>query len=105
MIPQNANAPTYTLSATTTSASVTLSPQDALQSYILVYNSGTVPVFIVTGTSSAPTAVFPTSTTLAGTVIPAGAVYTLSKNINHEFISGIAQSGTASVFIKVGVGI
>lgn len=105
-VPKNLNAPNYVLSATTSSSSVTLVPQDAIAISVDVYNAGSVPVFLTTGTTSAPTAVFPTSATvpIAGTVVAPGAILTLSKREQHEFISGITASGTASVYITVGTG-
>lgn len=106
MVAMNLNTNTYKLSATTSSSSVTLLDQDANQSSIIVSNTGSVSVFLVSGKTSAPTAVFPTSATapVQGKVIAAGAIVTMTKNTTDNFISGITESGAASVFISPGAG-
>lgn len=106
MTAMNLNIPTYTLSATSNSSAVTLLDTDVNNSAVNVYNAGLVPVFLVSGATSAPTAVFPTSATapLAGTVLAPGAIETLSKITTHKYISGITASGTASVYIQCGAG-
>lgn len=105
MVAMNLNSPTYVLSATTSSSSVTLTPQDTNASSVVVTNTGSVPVFLVSGTS-APTAVYPTSATvpLNGKVIGAGVTATFTKNTGDGYISGITSSGTATVAISVGAG-
>lgn len=106
MTAMNLNIPTYTLSATTSTSAVTLLDTDVNNSSVNVCNAGAVPVFLVSGATSAPTAVFPTSATVPinGTVVAAGAIVTLSKNTTHKYISGITASGTASVYIQCGAG-
>lgn len=106
MTAMNLNIPTYTLSATTGSSAVTLLDTDVNNSSVNVFNAGSVPVFLVSGYTSAPTAVFPTSATVPinGTVVAAGAIETLSMNTTHKYISGITASGTASVYIQCGAG-
>lgn len=105
MTAMNLNTSTYVLSATTSSSSVTLTNQDSNQSSLIIYNAGSVPVFLVSGVT-APTAVFPTSATVPinGTVIGPGAIMTMTKNTTDGFISGITASGTASVYICPGAG-
>lgn len=102
----NINTPTYVLTASTTSSNIAFTPQDTNQPGFQVYNSGTVPAFIVSGQTAAPTAVFPTSATVPinGTVIAPGAIESLSKNTLDAFISGITATGTASLYICSGVG-
>ena len=106
MTAMNLNIPTYTLSATTSSSAVTLLDTDVNNSAVNVYNAGSAAVFLVSGATSAPTAVFPTSATapIAGTVVAPGAIETLSKDTRHKFIAGITASGTASVYIQCGAG-
>lgn len=106
MVAMNLNTNTYTLSASTSSSAVTLLDQDANQTSLVIVNTGTVAVFLVSGKTSAPTAVFPTSATapLAGQVIGAGTTCTFTKNATDNFISGITASGTASVYISPGAG-
>lgn len=95
----NLNSPTYTQSVATTSVAVTLKPLDAAQNYVELYNSGATPIFAVSGTGSAPTAVFPTSATVPidGTVIGAGVRATLEKPAGHEFISFISNAAGPSL--------
>lgn len=106
--PQNINTPTYVLSATTASSSVTFTALDTgtKNANIVVYNDGLVPVFVVTGVT-APTAVFPTSATvpLNGKIIPPGIEATFSREDKHAYLSGITASGTASVYISIGAGL
>lgn len=106
MTAMNLNIPTYTLSATSTSSAVTLVETDINNTAVNVFNAGSVPVFLVTGATSAPTAVFPTSASVPinGTVIAAGAIETLSKNTTHKYISGITATGTSTVYIQCGAG-
>lgn len=106
MVAMNMNTNTYTLSASTSSSAVTLLDQDANQTSVVAKNTGSVPVFIVSGKTSAPTAVFPTSATVPvqGKVIGAGNTETYTKNATDNFISGITASGTASVYISPGAG-
>lgn len=102
----NLNIPTYALSATASSSAITLMDTDINNTAVNVYNAGSVPVFLVSGATSAPTAVFPTSATvpIAGTIIAPGAIETLSKNTTDKYISGITASGSASVYIQCGAG-
>lgn len=102
----NLNTDTYVLPGASSSSSITLTPEDRLCTSLVIYNAGTVAVFLVSGTGSAPTAVFPTSATvpLQGKVIGPGVTATFTKRAGHEFISGITASGTASTYIAVGTG-
>ena len=109
MIPMNINTNTYVITATTTSAPITITPLDSLATSIVIYNAGAVSVFIVSGGAgglAAPTAVFPTSATgpIGGQIIPAGSIVTYSKNVNDTFISTITASGTATLYIAIGCG-
>lgn len=105
MVAMNLNTPTYKLSGTTSSSSVTLSPQDTLCSSLVIFNSGTVPIFLVSGVT-APTAVYPTSATapVNGKVVGPGVTATFTKNVGDGFISGITPSSTADTFISAGAG-
>lgn len=101
----NVNTNTVALACSTTSAGAALPATTLTPWYsVILYNSGTVPVFVVAGTGSAPTAVFPTTTPLAGKVIPPGAVVTYSLNKEFTHLAGITASGTATIYITTGVG-
>lgn len=101
----NMNMPTYTLNASTISSSVSLSSADWEDTTVVAYNSGSTPVLILSASSAAPTAVFPTSSAaVTGTVIAAGAIQVVSKNAYDRFISGITSSGTSTVYLQLGVG-
>lgn len=102
----NLNTPTYKLSGTTSSSSITLSPQDSSSTSLVIVNLGPNNIFLVSGATAAPTAVFPTSATIPvnGQVVPAGAIMTMTKNENDVFISGITDTGTAAIHIAVGAG-
>lgn len=107
MVAMNLNTGTYYLSGSSTSGSVTLTDDDTLLSSIIVYNAGSHDIFLVSGTTSAPTAVFPTSATapLKGKVVGAGAIVTLTKNIGDRYIAGICSStNTTDVYISPGSG-
>lgn len=95
----NVNSPTYTASVALTSTAVTLQPLDATQIYMEFYNSGATPIFAVSGTGAAPTAVFPTSATvpIMGTVIAPTRTVVYEKPANHEFISFISNAAGPSV--------
>lgn len=108
MVAMNLNTNTYALASSASSAAITLSPQDANQSSLIVYNSDTTyPVFLVSGTGSAPTAVVPTSATapLQGKMLGPNTVGTFSKIVGHEFISAISLgAGTGHLYVAVGAG-
>lgn len=108
MVAMNLNTNTYVIAIDNTSKSATLYGDDINQSSLIIYNGSTNPVFVISGgPSAAPTAVFPTSSTvpLAGKIIAPGATVTFTKNPNDKFISAIqATSGTGSLYISVGAG-
>lgn len=66
---------------------------------VMVYNAGTVPVFVKTGGSSV-TAVFPTSTAQEGTVVAPGAIMSMSKSLEHTYLAAITSSGTATIYVQ-----
>ncbi len=98
---------TYTLSdVTSSSQSATLVAADVPMTHVIVDNTlGTTAVFITSGVASA-TAVFPTSATVpkAGMVVGPGTVQTYSKDVTHQYIAAIRESGTADVYLAVGSG-
>lgn len=107
MAVMNVNTNTYVIAIDNTSKSATFTPQDTNQSSMIISNGSTTAVFVVTGKGSAPTAVFPTSATvpLQGKVILPGAIVTLTKNTDHNFISAIqASAGTGNLYISPGAG-
>jgi hypothetical protein len=104
MVAMNLNSPSYALAATTSSTSVTLTQSDANQTSLVIYNSGTSAVFLVSGYAPAPTAVIPTSAPLNGKMIAPGATVTFSKNAGDLYLSGISASGTNTLYISLGSG-
>lgn len=106
MVAMNMNTNVYVLAGANSSSSVTLLDQDANQTSVIIYNGGTVDVFVVSGKTSAPTAVFPTSGTIPvqGKVIGGGHTETYTKNANDKYISGITLSGSANLYISLGAG-
>lgn len=95
----NLNSNTYTASVALVSTAITMQPIDAAQLYVELYNSGATPIFAVSGTGSAPTAVFPTSATvpIMGTVIAPTRTAVYEKPAGHEFISFISNAAGPSV--------
>ncbi len=101
---QNLNFPTYNLAATTTSQSITLSPQHVPNNFVSISNMGASSLFVQSGTG-AVTAVYPASSLTAftnGAVIPANSTLEFKKNPNHETLAIIRSAGTGDVSIKVG---
>jgi hypothetical protein len=103
---QNVNSQLYTVSATTTSQSITLNPNDVFQNNITVTNEGAQAVFVVTS-SAAITAVFPTSSLTVGvngSVVLAGQSKTFYKNTSDNIIALIrpAAAAAGNVYIDVG---
>lgn len=103
------DAPTYLVSATTTSAAATLTPQDSENQQVTVYNAGSTEVAVQAGGAlggSAPTAVFPDSATAPrySAVVPPGGYVTFSKPAYAAFVSCIRASGTGNVYITIGSG-
>jgi hypothetical protein len=100
------NTPTYVIGISSTSASATLTPQDANQAGLWLYNDSTTSVFVnSTRGATATAAVFPTSATapLNGKVIGPKAIVQFPKGIFDNFINAIqAVSGTGNLYISVG---
>jgi hypothetical protein len=101
----NLNANTYEATVGTSSVGFTLTYEDTPSAYIIIHNSGTTPVFVLSGLT-APTAVFPTSATapLDGAIIGAGSTQTYYKNLTHGFLAAIRGSGSGDIYITVGSG-
>lgn len=102
----NLNTNTYELPSSDSSASITLIPQDINCTSLVMYNGGTTPVFVVSGTG-AVTAVAPTSATvpLQGKMLAPGVTTTFTKNPKFETIAAISTStGTGSLYVAVGAG-
>ena len=70
---------------------------------MLVYNSGTVVVFVAFG-NSAVVATAPVGATPGGTPIPPGAMVTLTVRNNPGFAAAIAATGTVTVYFTPGAG-
>lgn len=106
MIPMNINTNTYVIAIDNTSKAATLTPSDAGQSSVVLYNGSDKAVFVKSSAASA-TLVFPTSATvpLSGKVVAPGATVTFTKNPDDKYINAIqASSGTGSLYISVGSG-
>lgn len=99
--PMNANVNTYALASSASSSAVTLLPQDAAQTRVIVSNPTAYGAFIVFGKTSAPTAALPTSATVpsSGSFVPAGAIMTLSKNASDGYVSAISTAADAGKYI------
>jgi len=105
MTAMNLNTNTYpAISASTTSSSITLIEPDVDESSIIIVNAGSAPALVVSG-SGATTAVWPTGTTPSpGTVVPGGAVMTMTKNVYHNTIAAVCGTGTTTIYVKLGAG-
>lgn len=102
----NLSAPQYCISATTTSASVTISQPHVTESVLQISNAGAQSVYVQSG-SGAVTAVYPTTSGTAfsnGAVIPAGQTILFKKNPTHETLAVIRPAGAtaANCYIKIG---
>jgi hypothetical protein len=105
MQPSRLNTGCYKITASTTSAAVTLTDKDAATSKVIITNAGGEDVLVVSGTTP-PTAVFPNSGTVpvTGKVILAGQITTFAKRIGDKFIGVVTETGVATVYISVGSG-
>ncbi len=93
------------LDCTGTSGSIALVtlPDQSPATDILIYNSGTVNVFVTFGLT-APTAVAPTNGTPAnGMICAPGAYLTFCKGSNL-YIAAITASGTSTIYFYQGYG-
>lgn len=102
----NLNSPQYNLSATTTSASITLAEPHVAIDTLLITNTGASSVFVTSG-QGAVTAVYPSSSGTAfqnGSIIPVNQSIFYKKNPTHETIAMIRPSGASAgdVCVKVG---
>lgn len=108
MTAMNLNCNTYVLTPSGTSQAITLSPQDANQSSLIIYNASSKDVAIKSnGGSSATAIVFPASATVGVpcTVVGPGAIVTFTKNSVDQFLSAIQDvAGTGNLYVKVGPG-
>lgn len=103
---QNVNSPLYTISVSTTSSTVTLSPIHMGVNSIMVTNEGAQSVFVFTS-PAASTAVFPTTSATAftnGSVVLPGQQVDLYKNADDGFVNLIrpAAATTANVYLDIG---
>ena len=108
MTPQSLNSNTYTIAVDATSKSATILDNEITVNNVLFYNDSTNAVYVVSGLSSAPTAVFPTSATVPvmGKVIAPKSTQVFTKPDNHKYISAIqASAGTGNLFFSVGAGV
>lgn len=107
MSAMNLNTNSYAISIDNTSKSATLIDNDVNSKSLILFNGSTNPVFVVSGQTAAPTAVFPTSATapLQGKVIAPNATVLFEKNSTHKYISAIqAAAGVGSLYISIGSG-
>lgn len=96
---------TYSKTVATSSVSITFTDADTFNSSVIIYNEGSTAVFALSGTTAAPTAVYPTDgSTLAGKVIAPGATMLYQKGMNDKYLSLIRGSGTGLVHVAVGTG-
>lgn len=96
-----AGSATVALAVTTASARVAY--QSGIKNHrVRIYNAGTSDVAVEFGDATV-VAVFPTNSTGAGMVIPAGAVEVLSSSTSN--LAAITSSGTATLYITPGEGI
>lgn len=105
---QRLNSNSYALGVTSSSGAITLDTADAADNRAnkwIVYNSGTVPVFVVSGLASAPTAAIPASATVpvVGKMVAPGATATFKRDKNHRYLSAITTT-TATIYVSVGPG-
>lgn len=106
--PMPLNSNTYVIAIDNTSKSATLLATDLVYPSLVIYNGSDKAVFVVTGLTSAPTAVFPTSATVpkVGQVVAPGATVTFGKNPLDQYVAAIqATSGTGNLYISVGPGV
>ncbi len=90
------------LAVSTTSASTAMVASPLQRKDVLVYNSGSVAVFIEFGGSTV-TAVVPSGGTPGGCAVPPGGVLTLCAGDNAH-IAAITASSTATIYITSGCG-
>lgn len=92
---------TVLLAASATSSRVAF--QSSIKNHrVRIYNAGTADAAIEFGDSTV-VAVFPTGSTGAGMVLPAGAVEVLTASTSN--MAAITASGTANLFITPGEGL
>ncbi len=70
---------------------------------IEIFNSGSSPVFVVTG-GSGVTATFPTSSASTGKIVPGDAVVIYSKSPTDTYIACITAADTIAVYVSTGKG-
>ncbi len=70
---------------------------------IEIYNSGSSPIFVVTG-GSGVTATFPTSSASTGKIVPGDAVVIYSKLPTDTYIACITAADTIAVYVSTGKG-
>ncbi len=85
------NTPTVSISATTSSARSAYS--NGSYAEVLIYNTGTVPVFVQSGDSTV-------AATTSSTVVPAGTNAIYLRNPNDTHLAAITASGTATVYFN-----
>lgn len=99
------DTPSYALEVGTSSVSITFDDTGKTHTSLVIFNEGATPVFMLTGETSAPTAVYPTTgTKLTGKVIAGGATVTFQKGAKDGFLSAIRGSGTGLIHVAVGTG-
>lgn len=85
------NEPSASISVTTTSARTAYPAGN--RNAVMVYNTGTVPVFLRSGSSSV-------AATTSGNFVPAASYRLLEKNPNDTHLAAITASGTATVYFS-----
>lgn len=80
---------TASIAATTTTANAPYPASNA--NGVWIYNSGTVPVFVNSGTSTV-------TATSTNQVVQAGAARLLERDANDTHLAALASTGTATVY-------
>jgi len=104
---QDINTPTYVIDVANSSKSITFDAPLTHSTTLIIYNDSTNPAYVVSGNgASAPTAVFPTSTTKQnGKVVPSKSMVSFSVLGGTKYIAAIQlAAGTGSLYISNGEG-
>jgi hypothetical protein len=89
----NINTPSTSLACTTSTGRTAYPVAAANAAYVRIYNAGTVPVFVESGSSSV------NATTSDGFLAP-GAIEVFSKNPNDTNLACITATGSATIYFQ-----
>ena len=98
-------ANTYAWASSASESDITLVDDDKNDSSVIIFNNTLYPVTVTSGATAA-TAAFPTSATVpvACTVVPPGAIVTMTKQVGHGVISLISSAADSGKYVYVQVG-